>query len=146
MIYSYTTLSVVIYISSLFLVHPNSRNTADLPPTEPNLEESIELGEEIYQGYCLACHMSEGEGIPGAFPPLAKSDYLMADKTRSIQQVMHGSEGEMVVNGETYNGMMPPQPLSDEEIAHVLNFVRNSWGNEGEVVTFAEVKAVRGES
>ncbi|MEO0331384.1 MAG: cytochrome c, partial [Bacteroidota bacterium] len=71
--------------------------------------------------------------------------YLMADKTRSIQQVMYGSEGEMVVNGETYNGMMPPQPLSDEEITHVLNYVRNSWGNEGEIVTFAEVKAVRDE-
>ncbi|MGB3589783.1 MAG: cytochrome c [Tunicatimonas sp.] len=145
MTYPYLVISSVLYISSILFVRSDLREISNPQQTEPDLEESIKLGEEIYQGYCLACHMSEGEGIPGAFPPLAESDYLMADKTRSIQQVMHGSEGEMVVNGETYNGMMPPQPLSDEEIAHVLNFVRNSWGNEGEVVTFAEVKAVRDE-
>lgn len=145
MTYSYVAVSAAIYISSILFIRFDFKEANRPQQTEPDLEESIKLGEEIYQGYCLACHMSEGEGLPGAFPPLAKSDYLMADKTRSIQQVMHGSEGEMVVNGETYNGMMPPQPLSDEEVAHVLNYVRNSWGNEGEVVTFAEVKAVRDE-
>ena len=67
----------------------------------------------------------------------------MADKERSIRQVMHGVKGKMVVNGITYNSVMAPQLLSDEEIAHVLNYIRNSWGNEGEVVTFAEVKAIR---
>ncbi len=145
MTYPYLVISIAFYISSFLFASSDLRDVSSLPLTEPDLKESIKLGEEVYQGYCFACHMSEGEGIPGAFPPLAKSDYLMADKTRSIQQVMHGSEGEMVVNGETYNSMMPPQPLTDEEIAHVLNYVRNSWGNEGEVVTFAEVKAVRDE-
>lgn len=110
---------------------------------EPNLEESIKLGKEIYSSYCVSCHMSEGQGVPGAFPPLAKSDYLMADKERSIRTVMHGLEGEIVVNGTTYNNIMTPLGLTNEEITHVLNYVRNSWGNEGEVVTFQEVEAVR---
>ncbi|MGD1894696.1 MAG: c-type cytochrome [Cyclobacteriaceae bacterium] len=145
MTYTYLIISTTFYAFISIFSWPDAKDYTPSPLTEPDLEESIKLGEAIYQGYCLACHMNEGEGLPGAFPPLAKSDYLMADKERSIRQVMHGSEGEMVVNGETYNGVMPPQPLSDEEIAHVLNFVRNSWGNEGEVVTFAEVKAIRDE-
>lgn len=145
MTYTYLIISTALYVFTSIFSWFGTDNHTPTPQTEPDLEESIKLGEEIYQGYCLACHMSAGEGLPGAFPPLAESDYLMADKERSIRQVMHGSEGEMVVNGETYNGVMPPQPLSDEEIAHVLNFVRNSWGNEGEVVTFAEVKAIRDE-
>jgi nitrite reductase (NO-forming) len=145
MTYTYLFISTILYVFTSAFSWLGTDNRSLTSQTEPDLEESIKLGEEIYQGYCLACHMSEGEGLPGAFPPLAKSDYLMADKERSIRQVMHGSEGEMVVNGETYNGVMPPQQLSDEEIAHVLNFVRNSWGNEGEVVTFAEVKAIRDE-
>ncbi|MEK6476503.1 cytochrome c [Catalinimonas sp. 4WD22] len=107
------------------------------------MEESIKLGQEIYSSYCVSCHMSEGQGVPGAFPPLAESDYLMADKERSIRTVMHGLEGEIVVNGKTYNNIMTPLGLTNEEIAHVLNYVRNSWGNEGEVVTFEEVEAVR---
>lgn len=113
------------------------------PATEPDLEESIQKGKEVYNSYCMSCHMSEGEGIPGAFPPLAQSDYLMEDKERSIRVVMYGLEGEIQVNGTTYNSVMTPMGLTDEEVAHVLNYIRNSWGNEGEVVTFEEVKAVR---
>lgn len=111
--------------------------------TEPDLQESIKKGQEVYNSYCMSCHMSEGEGIPGAFPPLAGADYLMEDKERSIRVVMYGLEGEIVVNGTTYNSVMTPMGLTDEEVAHVLNYIRNSWGNEGEVVTFEEVKAVR---
>ena len=143
MTYAYLFLSAGLYIASMLFSWNDSTSSRPILQTEPNLEESIKLGEEIYQGYCLACHMTTGEGIPGAFPPLAKSDYLMADKERSILQVINGSQGEMVVNGQTYNGVMPPQPLSDEQVAHVLNYIRNSWGNQGEVVTFAEVKSAR---
>ncbi|MEQ9437693.1 MAG: cytochrome c [Cyclobacteriaceae bacterium] len=146
MTYSYLLISTALYAASVLFSWYQPAPPSSIQQTEPDLQESIKLGQEVYQGYCFACHMATGEGIPGAFPPLAKSDYLMADKVRSIKQVMHGSQGEMVVNGQTYNGMMPPQPLSNEEIAHVLNYIRNSWGNEGEVVTFAEVKAVRDES
>jgi nitrite reductase (NO-forming) len=75
--------------------------------------------------------MEQGEGIEGLYPPLAKSDYMMADKKRSIEQVLYGVTGEMKVNGVTYDGVMTGVDLSDEEVSDVLNYVRNSFGNKG---------------
>lgn len=106
------------------------------------LTASKERGKELYLGYCVTCHMDQGQGIEGVFPPLAQSDYLMADKERSIQIVKYGQDGEVVVNGVTYNGVMVSMGLSDDEVADVLNYVRNSWGNSGEIVTTDEVKEV----
>ncbi len=106
----------------------------------------IEKGKRVYAQTCFACHQAEGQGLPGVFPPLAKSDYLMADKTRAIRGVIKGQSGEMVVNGQKYNGVMPPVMLTDEQIAHVLTYVRNSWSNEGDIVTEAEVARVHAES
>lgn len=108
-----------------------------------DLKASIVRGKEIYAAQCITCHLEQGEGIEGTFPPLAKSDYLMADKKRSIQQIIHGASGEIKVNGVMYNGEMPAVDLTDEEVSDVLNYVRNTWGNKGEAVTPAEVKANR---
>lgn len=108
-----------------------------------DLKQSIARGKEIYASQCITCHMEQGEGIEGAFPPLAKSDYLMADKKRSIRQVLYGVSGEMTVNGVSYNGEMTVLDLNDQETSDVLNYVRNSFGNKGEAVTPAEVKAER---
>lgn len=108
-----------------------------------DLKASITRGADIYVAQCLSCHMDTGEGIEGVYPPLAKSDYLMADKNRSIQQVLYGVSGEITVNGKTYNGDMPGYDLSDEEVSDVLNYIRNTWGNKGAAVTPAEVKAQR---
>jgi nitrite reductase (NO-forming) len=106
----------------------------------------IEKGKRLYAQTCFACHQMEGQGIAGVFPPLAKSDFLMADSARAIRGVINGQSGEMTVNGQTYNGVMPPVLMTDEQIAHVLTFVRNSWGNSGEIVTVGEVKKVHAES
>jgi len=108
-----------------------------------DLAQSIARGKDIYAAQCSTCHMEQGEGIEGAFPPLAKSDYLMADKKRSIRQVLYGVSGEMKVNGVQYNGEMLPIELTDQEASDVLNYVRNSFGNKGGAVTPAEVKAER---
>lgn len=108
-----------------------------------DLNASIERGQEVYNSQCITCHMEKGEGLEGAFPPLAKSDYLMADKNRSIKQILEGASGEMKVNGKTYNGEMPAVDLTDEQVSDVLNYVRNSWGNKGAAVTPSEVKAER---
>ena len=78
-----------------------------------------------------------------AFPPLAKSDFLMADKKRAIDIVMNGKSGEVVVNGQKFNGVMPKLDLDDASIASVLTYVRNSFGNTGDTVSIAEVKAMR---
>lgn len=114
------------------------------PVQKFDLKASIERGREVYTAQCMSCHMEKGEGIENVYPPLAKSDYLMADKKRSVDQVLHGMTGEIKVNGVAYDGIMPPfDMLSDEEVSDVLNYVRNSFGNKGPAVTPDEVKAVR---
>jgi mono/diheme cytochrome c family protein len=110
-----------------------------------DLKASIKRGETIYFNYCLSCHRHQGQGIEGVYPPLAKSDYLMADKKRSIQQVLYGVNGEIIVNGKLYNLEMTGFDLTDEETSDVLNYIRNSWSNRGAPVTPAEVKATRKE-
>ena len=111
--------------------------------TNPDLQASMLRGKEIYVTQCMTCHMQQGEGIVGVYPPLAKSDYLMADKNRAIKQVLEGTSGEMVVNGVTYYGFMTGFALNDKEVSDVLNYIRNSWGNKGEIVKPDEVKAIR---
>jgi mono/diheme cytochrome c family protein len=108
-----------------------------------DLKASVERGKDLYTTYCMQCHMDSGQGLEGVNPPLAKSDYLMADKNRSIQQILKGAEGEMKVNGKTYTQPMPAVDLKDEEVSDILNYVRNSFGNKGAAVTPDEVKAVR---
>src|SRR5678815_5489693 len=88
-----------------------------------DLKSSITRGEGVYQTYCTSCHMEKGEGLEGVYPPLAKSDYLMADKKRSIVQVMKGITGEIKVNGKTYNMDMMGFELSDQEVSDVLNYI-----------------------
>jgi nitrite reductase (NO-forming) len=105
----------------------------------------IEKGKRVYMQACFACHQANGQGLPGVFPPLAKSDYLMADKERSIRAVVKGLSGEITVNGKKYNGVMPPVSLSEEQVANVLTYVRNTWGNAGDAVSVDEVRTVKGD-
>ncbi len=104
----------------------------------------VQTGETIFASTCAACHKADGMGLPGVFPPLAKSDYLMHDKERSIDVLLHGLTGKVVVNGAEYNNVMPPlSQLSDEDVAKVLTYVRTSFGNKGEPVKPDEVAKIR---
>ncbi|UOK42636.1 MULTISPECIES: c-type cytochrome [Flavobacterium] len=106
--------------------------------------QDINKGKAVYNSNCVACHQAAGQGIPNAFPPLAKSDWLNKDHNRSIKQIIKGSSGPMTVNGKTYNGAMPPQStLSDQQVADVLTYVYSNWGNNKKKVTPAMVKAQR---
>ena len=98
-----------------------------------------------YSSICAACHQPSGLGIPVAFPPLAGSDYLNADKKRAIATVVRGLSGAITVNGQPFNSVMPALGLSDEDVANALTFVYSQWGNAGHEVTPGEVKAVRAE-
>ncbi|WP_244245599.1 copper-containing nitrite reductase [Leptospira kemamanensis] len=108
--------------------------------TNKTKEEILANGERVYKSVCSACHMKEGQGVPSVFPPLAKSDYLNADKLRAIQILKKGLSGPITVNGQKYNNVMPHLELSNEEIASVLSYVYNQWGNKGYMVTEQEVK------
>jgi nitrite reductase (NO-forming) len=96
-----------------------------------DLEASIARGKEVYSTTCITCHRDAGQGIPEVYPPLAKSDFLMANKTRSIGIVVNGLTGPITVNKMKFDSEMVPVDLTDEQVADVLNFVRNSWGNKG---------------
>ena len=107
------------------------------------LEQSIEDGALIYKDFCLQCHMAKGKGVPGSFPPLAQSDYLKNNLTKSIQAIKYGMRGPIKVNGEAYDGSMVAQGLDDEEVADVLNYILNNWGNNAEKQIFeSEVSAI----
>ena len=109
-----------------------------------DLKASITRGKDVYTAQCMSCHLEQGEGIESVYPPLAKSDYLMADKKRSINEVLHGLTGPIKVKGVAYDGVMAGfEMLSDEEVSDVLNYIRNSFGNKGTAVTPEEVKALR---
>jgi nitrite reductase (NO-forming) len=107
--------------------------------------ERLEAGKQVYVSVCQACHMANGKGIAGVFPPLSNSDYLLADIKRAIHITANGMKGEIVVNGVTYNQEMPkPLPeLTNQQVADVLTFVLNSWDNKGGEVTPEEVSVAR---
>lgn len=113
-------------------------------PAALTKEAQIEMGRTVFANTCQVCHQANGQGLPRVFPPLAGSDYLMADKERSIGVVLRGLQGPITVNGVQYDSVMPPlAQLTDEEVANVLTYVRNAWGNSGDAVSPAEVGAVR---
>ncbi|MDW5290668.1 copper-containing nitrite reductase [Formosa sp. PL04] len=122
---------------------PDTGEIAESDIPAQSLDEQLEFGKQTYMQTCFACHQAEGQGIPSAFPPLANSDYLNADVDRAIGVVLHGLTGEITVNGEQYNSVMTRQTLSPSEIANVLTYVYNSWGNSKKVVTPEMVLKVR---
>ncbi len=111
----------------------------------PSLEERVERGKALYGTHCAACHQANGQGLAGAFPPLAASDYFAGDELAIVRAVVNGLSGPITVNGVSYNTVMPPLGyLSDEEVADIATYVLNSWGNAGEVIEPAQVAAARG--
>ncbi len=97
-------------------------------------------GRTLYQTLCISCHMDSGEGLGKLIPPLKGSDYLLADVPAMSRIVKYGMKGPLTVNGVEYNQPMPANPrLTNLEIAEVLTYISNNWGNEHGPVTIAEV-------
>jgi mono/diheme cytochrome c family protein len=107
------------------------------------LDESIARGKEIYAELCITCHMVDGKGMPGAFPPLTKSTYFAGKPAKAIYPIKYGMTTPTVVNGTTYSTPMPNPNLSNEEIADVTTYIMNSFGNKGKLVTVKDVEAVK---
>jgi mono/diheme cytochrome c family protein len=103
----------------------------------------ITRGKQVYLEQCLACHQVDGLGVQGMNPPLAKTKQVLGDKAALIKIVLNGMQG-VQIGGDDYNGVMAPHPdLTDVQIADVLTYVRNSFGNKASAVTAAQVKTVR---
>ncbi len=110
-----------------------------VPPPTPD------DGEAIYNSRCLACHQADGQGVAGVFPPLTETEWVTGDKGVLIRLVLDGMMGPIEVQGMVYQGAMPPWKafLSDEEVAALLTYIRQSWGNDASSVSPSEVAAVR---
>ncbi|HEX2530874.1 MAG TPA: copper-containing nitrite reductase [Burkholderiaceae bacterium] len=108
------------------------------------LQDQMKAGQALFAGTCAVCHQADGRGLPGVFPPLAKSDFLNADPKRAIDIVLHGVTGKIKVNGHEYDSVMPPMnQLNDSEVANILTYILNSWDNNGGHVKAEEVKITR---
>lgn len=144
---------IVLYASVLFFAacsgggNESQKTTSDIPkPKEVELsplEIKMAEGKKVYDKTCLACHQANGNGVEGAFPPLASSDFFAGDKLKLVSNIVNGIKGEITVNGKKYNTEMPKQPVTDEEAASVATYVLNSFGNGGGDVTVAEVLSVK---
>ena len=118
---------------------PQAAPTPELP-----LADRYKKGQLLFETNCSACHQSTGLGLPGAIPPLAKSDFLMGRDDKGIGVLVHGINNEAItVNGKKYQGVMPQLPLADDQVANILSYVRNSWGNKSPVIQEKEVKRFR---
>jgi mono/diheme cytochrome c family protein len=114
------------------------------PAQTGGMKASMERGKKIYATYCLSCHQVDGSGVPRLNPPLIKTNWVLGDKKRLINVILKGMDEPIEINGEEYDNVMAPHGfLKDEEVADVLTYIRNSFGNKASVITPAEVKTVR---
>ncbi len=128
------------------LAFDETRDPATREPEEPSKVDMVAMGQGVYRT-CAACHGPEGQGTPGVFPPLVDTDWVLGSKDRLIRIVLNGLTGPIEVRGETYNMPMGGLggALNDREVAAVLTYIRQAWGNEASEVTLEEVSDVRSE-
>ncbi|WP_290469406.1 cytochrome c [Lacinutrix sp. MedPE-SW] len=128
----------------LFLLSSCNSSNKKLAQKSEFEKQDFSEGKQVYEDFCMQCHMANGKGVPRAFPPLAKSDYLKNKREASIKAIKYGLSGSITVNGKVYNSNMAPQGLSNKEIADVMNYITNSWGNENtSLITEEEVSKIQ---
>jgi mono/diheme cytochrome c family protein len=136
---------ICLLLISLSCKNASEENTsvASEQQHSPEMKESISRGAGLYRNFCASCHLAGGEGIKGVFPPVKDSDWLKEKQTESIHAIKFGLTGPIEVNGVEYDNFMPALGLSDSEIADIMNYINNSWGNNyGEPVTEEDVAAI----
>lgn len=135
---------IFIYFFPAIILMSNTSTYNPIQYQSITLKESIKRGNEIYTDFCMQCHLTNGEGVKNIFPPLANSDYLIKYKEASIRSIKFGLQGEITVNDIKYNGIMTNLGLSNDEIADVMNYITNSWGNKNDkIITKKEVAKIK---
>ena len=158
-------LSSLVFVCSIYVVHyrggfgpliqderfdPKKGSNAAAAVVDP-----VATGKRLYAmpGMCVTCHQANGMGVPGAFPPLVNTDWVTGSEERLIRILLNGLNGEIKVNGATYNGVMPAfgqgaggYNWSDDRIAHVLTYIRQEWGNTAGAIDPAKVTEIRTKS
>jgi len=141
----------ILFMCLILACNSRERNIAKLPPInypvedikltlsqEESLKASMARGKEIYNDFCINCHMADGKGVGRTYPPLANSGYLKEKQEESMRGIKYGMQGRIVVNGKVYNNAMMPMGLDDREVADVMNYINNSWGNKNETLITAQ--------
>lgn len=139
----------VVYIARTTLNNAStwgdSRTVADLQGPPVPAAGAAADGAAVFNTRCAACHQATGMGLPGVFPPLAGSEWVVGQEHTVVAILLHGINGKLTVNGNSYNGAMPAfkDQLQDAEIAAVLTHLRSTWGNQADAVTADAVAQVR---
>lgn len=130
-----------------FIVKNQAKNSLIVDKTHAEAFQSLKEGEAVYKKYCISCHQADGGGVPHMAPPLIKTKYVLGDKEDMIKILLNGLKG-VEINEQTYNNPMPPlgSVLKDKEIADVLTYVRNSFGNKASKVLLSDVKKARSDN
>lgn len=145
-------LTGILFVMATVLMSQTTKPAAAAKPvsvTKPatgasgGLAASIVRGKQVYLEQCLACHQADALGVSGMNPPLVKTKFVLGDKATLVKIVLNGMTG-IEIEGEDYHGVMAPHSdLTDQQIADVLTYVRNSFGNKAVAVKVSEVKAIR---
>ncbi|MBE7537230.1 MAG: cytochrome c [Opitutaceae bacterium] len=155
-------LSTLVFVCAIYMVHYRGSfsplvqdehfDLAMASKAPPVAVDPVAAGNRLYNtpGMCVTCHQATGQGVPGAFPPLANSEWVNGSEDRVIRILLHGLTGELKVHGGTFNGVMPAFGQgaggfnwSDDRIAHVLTYIRQEWGNKAAPVDPARVTEIR---
>ena len=123
----------IIFFTIVLIVALGSQSFKQTSP-----QASIKKGQAVYEIYCISCHMEDGNGVPSAFPSLVKTGNL-TDKNRLVKIVLQGMRGPIMVKGEKYDAEMASIAISDQEVADVINYIRNTWGNKAPLMNVTEV-------
>ncbi len=138
------SLLILAFVLSTAAVQAQTKHKTIKKGAAVGLKASIAAGQKVFSQYCVSCHQADALGVPHMNPPLVKTTYVLGDKTKLIKIVLNGFDEDVEINGERYsNSMASHDFLKDQEIADVLTFVRNSFGNKAPAITMAQVKAVR---
>ena len=144
--FSATVLAILMCLSLIVNAQTKRKpkSAAKSPVKSSDITASVQAGKKIFVQYCLSCHQADGGGVQRLNPPLIKTPYVLGDKNRLINIVLKGFSEDVEIDGEYYSNTMPAHDfLKDQEIADVLTYVRNSFGNKASAVKLAEVTSAR---
>ena len=100
-------------------------------------------GKQLYMIHCVACHQTDALGVKGTFPPIKNSDYFLEDPKRAIHNILFGQTEPVIVNGENYQGLMPPIKINDAEVVKVVNYLLKEVNNVDKRINLKDVEWVR---
>lgn len=129
----------------LLIIVSSCQNAEDPSLKQLHKSKSNEklTGKQLYMQHCVACHQADAMGVKGTFPPIKNSDYFLEDPRRAIHNILYGQSEAIVVNGEKYQGLMPPVKMNDEEVVKVVNYLLKDVNNTQERINLKDVEWVR---